>query len=163
MDVEAKVKEIIVQQLGVDADKVTPEASFVDDLGADSLDVVELVMAFEEEFEVEAAVFAPLRRLQQLLRLLVIVQRPLLRSLGQAYVLQLGQALEVVVGRDGLGLVEEDVGPLGVGEEASGSAIVVVEGPREDGTKVREVGREARAEGEGGDGRRHRRRDRRCD
>jgi acyl carrier protein len=53
MDVEAKVKEIIVQQLGVDAEKVTPEASFVDDLGADSLDVVELVMAFEEEFDVE--------------------------------------------------------------------------------------------------------------
>jgi len=53
MDVEVKVKEIIVQQLGVDAEKVTPEASFVDDLGADSLDVVELVMAFEEEFGVE--------------------------------------------------------------------------------------------------------------
>jgi acyl carrier protein len=53
MSIEAKVKDIIVQQLGVDADKVTPEASFVDDLGADSLDVVELVMAFEEEFEVE--------------------------------------------------------------------------------------------------------------
>jgi acyl carrier protein len=53
MDVEAKVKEIIVQQLGVDADKVSLEASFVDDLGADSLDVVELVMAFEEEFGVE--------------------------------------------------------------------------------------------------------------
>ncbi len=53
MDVKAKVNEIIVQQLGVDADKVTAEASFVDDLGADSLDVVELVMAFEEEFGVE--------------------------------------------------------------------------------------------------------------
>ena len=53
MDVEAQVKEIIVQQLGVDAEKVTAEASFVDDLGADSLDVVELVMAFEEEFGVE--------------------------------------------------------------------------------------------------------------
>jgi acyl carrier protein len=53
MDVQAKVIEIIVQQLGVDADKVTIEASFVDDLGADSLDVVELVMAFEEEFGVE--------------------------------------------------------------------------------------------------------------
>jgi len=53
MDVEAKVKEIIVQQLGVDAEKVTLEASFVDDLGADSLDVVELVMAIEEEFGVE--------------------------------------------------------------------------------------------------------------
>jgi len=53
MDVEAKVKEIIVQQLGVDAEKVTADASFVDDLGADSLDVVELVMAFEEEFSVE--------------------------------------------------------------------------------------------------------------
>jgi len=53
MDVQAKVTEIIVQQLGVEAEKVTPEASFVDDLGADSLDVVELVMAFEEEFGVE--------------------------------------------------------------------------------------------------------------
>ena len=53
MDVQAKVKDIIVQQLGVDLDKVTTEASFVDDLGADSLDVVELVMAFEEEFGVE--------------------------------------------------------------------------------------------------------------
>lgn len=53
MDIQAKVKDIIVQQLGVDADKVTMEASFVDDLGADSLDVVELVMAFEEEFGVE--------------------------------------------------------------------------------------------------------------
>ena len=53
MSIEAKVNEIIVQQLGVDADKVSPAASFVDDLGADSLDVVELVMAFEEEFEVE--------------------------------------------------------------------------------------------------------------
>ena len=53
MDIEAKVKEIIVQQLGVDEQKVTAEASFVDDLGADSLDTVELVMAFEEEFDVE--------------------------------------------------------------------------------------------------------------
>ena len=53
MDVQAKVIEIIVQQLGVDAEKVTIDASFVDDLGADSLDVVELVMAFEEEFGVE--------------------------------------------------------------------------------------------------------------
>jgi len=53
MEVESKVKEIIVQQLGVDAEKVTLDASFVDDLGADSLDVVELVMAFEEEFGVE--------------------------------------------------------------------------------------------------------------
>ena len=53
MDVAAKVTEIIIQQLGVDADKVTADASFVVDLGADSLDVVELVMAFEEEFGVE--------------------------------------------------------------------------------------------------------------
>lgn len=53
MSIESKVQEIIVQQLGVDADKVSAEASFVDDLGADSLDVVELVMAFEEEFDVE--------------------------------------------------------------------------------------------------------------
>ena len=48
-----KVKEIIVEQLGVDEAEVTPGASFVDDLGADSLDTVELVMAFEEKFDVE--------------------------------------------------------------------------------------------------------------
>jgi acyl carrier protein len=48
-----KVKEIIVNQLGVDISEVTPEASFIDDLGADSLDTVELVMAFEEEFGIE--------------------------------------------------------------------------------------------------------------
>ncbi|MEE4270031.1 MAG: acyl carrier protein [Thermoanaerobaculales bacterium] len=53
MDIEAQVKEIIVEQLGVDAEKVNLDASFVDDLGADSLDVVELVMAFEEKFDVE--------------------------------------------------------------------------------------------------------------
>ncbi len=53
MAVEEKVKEIISKQLGVDMEKVTAEASFVDDLGADSLDTVELVMAFEEEFNVE--------------------------------------------------------------------------------------------------------------
>ena len=51
--VEEKVKHIIVEQLGVDADEVKAEASFVDDLGADSLDVVELVMALEEEFGLE--------------------------------------------------------------------------------------------------------------
>ncbi len=50
---EERVKEIIVEQLGVNADQVTPEASFIDDLGADSLDTVELVMAFEEEFGAE--------------------------------------------------------------------------------------------------------------
>src|SRR6185369_1752240 len=48
-----RVKKIVVEHLGVDADKVTEEASFIDDLGADSLDIVELVMAFEEEFGVE--------------------------------------------------------------------------------------------------------------
>ena len=53
MSVEERVKSIIVEQLGVDADEVTPEASFVEDLGADSLDTVELIMAFEEEFGVE--------------------------------------------------------------------------------------------------------------
>ncbi len=51
--VEQKVKDIIVEQLGVDPEQVTPEASFVDDLGADSLDTVELVMALEEEFNLE--------------------------------------------------------------------------------------------------------------
>jgi acyl carrier protein len=50
---EEKVKQIIVDQLGVEASEVTPTASFVDDLGADSLDIVELVMAFEENFEIE--------------------------------------------------------------------------------------------------------------
>lgn len=51
MNVFEKVKAIVVDQLGISAGEVTPEASFVDDLGADSLDVVELVMAFEEEFD----------------------------------------------------------------------------------------------------------------
>ena len=52
-DVEERVKQIIVEQLGADEAEVTPTASFVDDLGADSLDTVELVMAFEEAFEIE--------------------------------------------------------------------------------------------------------------
>ena len=52
-DIEAKVKEIIVEQLGVDPQEVVPGASFINDLGADSLDTVELVMAFEEEFGIE--------------------------------------------------------------------------------------------------------------
>ncbi len=51
--VEERVKKIIVEQLGVNAEQVTPSASFVDDLGADSLDTVELVMALEEEFGLE--------------------------------------------------------------------------------------------------------------
>jgi acyl carrier protein len=51
--VAEKVKSIIVEQLGVEADEVTSEASFTEDLGADSLDIVELVMAFEEEFGIE--------------------------------------------------------------------------------------------------------------
>jgi len=51
--VEEKVKEIIVEQLSVNAEQVTPEAKFIEDLGADSLDVVELVMAFEEQFGIE--------------------------------------------------------------------------------------------------------------
>ena len=53
MAVAEKVKSIIVEQLGVDEEEVTSDASFVDDLGADSLDTVELVMAFEEEFGLE--------------------------------------------------------------------------------------------------------------
>jgi len=53
MSVEEKVKEIIVDQLGVDENQVKSEASFIDDLGADSLDTVELVMALEEEFDIE--------------------------------------------------------------------------------------------------------------
>ncbi len=53
MMVDEKVKEIIAKQLGVNPTEVTPEASFVEDLGADSLDTVELVMAFEEAFNIE--------------------------------------------------------------------------------------------------------------
>ena len=52
-DIAERVKKIVVEHLGVDAEKVTENASFIDDLGADSLDIVELVMAFEEEFGVE--------------------------------------------------------------------------------------------------------------
>ncbi|MEM7145510.1 MAG: acyl carrier protein [Verrucomicrobiota bacterium] len=52
-DHEAKVKSIIVEQLGVNEEQVVPEAKFIEDLGADSLDTVELVMAFEEEFSIE--------------------------------------------------------------------------------------------------------------
>jgi len=52
-DIESRVRDIIVSELGVEASKVTTEASFVEDLGADSLDTVELVMAFEEEFGIE--------------------------------------------------------------------------------------------------------------
>lgn len=51
--VAERVKNLVVEQLGVNAEQVTPEATFVDDLGADSLDTVELVMAFEEEFDME--------------------------------------------------------------------------------------------------------------
>ncbi len=53
MDIFSKVKDIVVEQLGVDEEEVTEQASFVDDLGADSLDIVELVMALEEEFDLE--------------------------------------------------------------------------------------------------------------
>jgi acyl carrier protein len=53
MSVEDKVKEIIIEQLGVDPEEVTTDASFINDLGADSLDTVELVMALEEEFDIE--------------------------------------------------------------------------------------------------------------
>ena len=52
-DTADRVQKIVVEHLGVEADKVTQDASFIDDLGADSLDIVELVMAFEEEFGVE--------------------------------------------------------------------------------------------------------------
>lgn len=52
-DIGDRVKKIVIEHLGADEDKVVPEASFIDDLGADSLDTVELVMAFEEEFDIE--------------------------------------------------------------------------------------------------------------
>ena len=53
MNLEERVKNLVISQLGVDASKVTGDSSFIDDLGADSLDTVELVMAFEEEFDME--------------------------------------------------------------------------------------------------------------
>lgn len=53
MTLEERVKDLVIKQLGVDADKVNIDSSFIDDLGADSLDTVELVMAFEEEFDME--------------------------------------------------------------------------------------------------------------
>ena len=53
MSFEDKIKKIIAEKLGVDLDEVVPEASFVDDLGADSLDLVELIMSMEEEFDIE--------------------------------------------------------------------------------------------------------------
>ena len=52
-DIEDAVKQIVVEHLGIEESKVTPEAKFIDDLGADSLDTVELVMAFEEKFNIE--------------------------------------------------------------------------------------------------------------
>jgi len=52
-DFESRLREIVTEQLSVDAEKITPEAKFVDDLGADSLDLVEMIMALEEEFKVE--------------------------------------------------------------------------------------------------------------
>ena len=52
-DIEGQVKNIVVEHLGIEESKVTPEAKFIDDLGADSLDTVELVMAFEEKFSIE--------------------------------------------------------------------------------------------------------------
>ena len=52
-DIEEQVKKIVVEHLGIDESKVTPDARFIDDLGADSLDTVELVMAFEEKFNIE--------------------------------------------------------------------------------------------------------------
>ncbi|BAY21861.1 acyl carrier protein [Calothrix sp. NIES-2100] len=52
-DVFEKVKKVVAEQLTVEADEIKPQSSFIDDLGADSLDIVELVMAFEEEFEIE--------------------------------------------------------------------------------------------------------------
>jgi acyl carrier protein len=52
-NVEEKVKDIIVEELGVEREKLTPQASFMEDLGADSLDTVELVMAFEKEFDID--------------------------------------------------------------------------------------------------------------
>lgn len=52
-EIEEKIKGIIVEQLGVSIEEVTPEASFIEDLGADSLDIVELIMALEEEYDIE--------------------------------------------------------------------------------------------------------------
>ncbi|WP_017656052.1 acyl carrier protein [Fortiea contorta] len=52
-DIFDRVKKVVVEQLGIEAEKITPQSTFIEDLGADSLDIVELVMAFEEEFDIE--------------------------------------------------------------------------------------------------------------
>ena len=62
MGVEDRVSEIIIEQLGISKEEVVPAASFIDDLGADSLDIVELVMAMEEEFDIDAGARPRLRR-----------------------------------------------------------------------------------------------------
>ena len=76
MALEEKVKEIIVEQLGVNAEQVTTEASFIEDLGADSLDTVELVMAFEEEFGAEI----PDEDAEKLTTVGAVVRRPNARA-----------------------------------------------------------------------------------
>ena len=53
MEILDRIKQIVADQLGIDEDQIVPEASFIDDLGADSLDIVELIMALEEEFDIE--------------------------------------------------------------------------------------------------------------
>ena len=74
--IEERVKSIVVEQLGVKEDEVTNEASFVDDLGADSLDTVELVMALEEEFECEI----PDEEAEELWQLLVQIAEPMIEN-----------------------------------------------------------------------------------
>ena len=109
-----KVKSIIVEQLGVDEEEVTPDASFVDDLGADSLDTVELVMAFEEEFGIEIPDETPRRSRASRKRSTTSRRTPRARSRTA------NEAMEQGVVITGIGLVSS----LGIGTEANWKALL---------------------------------------